>query len=141
MHKPTVTNAIHLDRAARHAAARINFRAPWFDVMVDLTNEPTKKRALRSWLKKGDKLNTLQITLTFDEHDEPTLVNAWSPGPRTVAHEGPTYITWDTGSRAEIKGMSALTSTEDAWIGGYEWGTGRLVLVVYVRTHEDPYEA
>ena len=134
-----VTAPEHLDRALRHAAAKMNPQSSWFNTLFAISNSETeidggaKKRALRSWLTKGDVLTTLQVTLDMSNPTEPKVKTAWSPGARTVKNEGPTYITWDTGSVVELKGMHALKASADIWVGGYEWGKNTLVLVIYRR--------
>ena len=133
-----VTAPEHLDRALRHAAAKMNTQSSWFDTLFTISNSETeidggaKKRALRAWAKVGDVLNTLQVTLDMSS-GEPKVKGAWSPGARTVKNEGPSYITWDTGSVVELKGMHALKASADIWVGGYEWGKNTLVLVIYRR--------
>ena len=133
-----VTAPEHLNRALRRAAARMNDQSSWFDTLFAISNAETeinggaKKRALRSWAKVGDVLNTLQVTLDMSS-GEPKVKTAWSPGVRTLATEGPTYLTWDTGSHVELKGMHALKASDDIWVGGYEWGANTLVLVIYRR--------
>lgn len=133
-----VTSRDNLDRALRHAAAKMNAQSSWFDTLFAISNSETeidrgaKKRALRSWAKVGDVLNTLQVTLDMSSGD-PKVKTAWSPGARTLKTEGPTYLTWDTGSHVELKGMHALKASADIWVGGYEWGANTLVLVIYRR--------
>jgi len=134
-----VTTPEHLDRALRHAASKMNTQSSWFDTLRTINDPGTdradgpRKRALRAWVAKGDVLDMLQVTLDMSTPAEPKVKTAWSPGARTVKNEGPTYITWDTGSVVELKGMHALRASADIWVGGYEWGKNTLVLVIYRR--------
>lgn len=126
-----VTERVNLEQALAHTAAKMNPESSWFDTLANIGK--AKKSALRAWAKVGDKLNTLQVTLDMSNPAKPKVKTAWSPGTRTLATEGPTYLTWDTGSHVELKGMHVLKANNDIWVGGYEWGKNTLVLVIYRR--------
>ena len=132
-----VTTPERLDRALRHAAARMNPKSTWADTLFTISNPDTeidggaKKRALRGWIKTGQSYSTLQVTLKFGGTDGVEVKGAWSPGVRKLATEGPTYLTWDTGSSVELNGLKALRASDGIWVGGYAFGKNTLVLVIY----------
>ena len=122
-----------MDRALRHAAAKINRRASWADTLDTVNAAPVKRAALKTWIAEGMEIETCQITVKFDSEGEPGGLTAWAPPARIVEDVSPSGIHWTTGSFAEFKGTRGYTATPEFWAGGYEWGANTLVLVIHRR--------
>lgn len=130
-----------MDRALRHAAAKINPQSTWSDTLDDIVSAPVKRAALKTWAYEGMEIETCQITVKFDSEGEPAGLTAWAPPARLIEDVSPSGIHWSTGSFAEFKGTRAYTvarsdwndgcGIQDVWVGGYEWGANTLVLVLH----------
>lgn len=129
-----VTRPDRIERALRHAAAKINPQTSWAQTLWKITNEmPVKRRALKTWIAEGMEIETCQITIKFGEDGEPSLSGALAPGARIVEDVSPSGIHWTTGSFAEFRGTVGYTADAETWIGGYEWGANTLVIVIHRR--------
>lgn len=126
-----VATVERMGSALRVAADKMNPLSSWADTLQQIVTGPPQRGALKTWAHEGMEVETLQVTMKFDQDGQPTVSSAWSPGARLIEDMNTVRILWTTGSSAEFAGTHSYKSAPGLWCGGYEWGKNTLVLVIH----------